>query len=331
VNWDDSRIERRQALKRIGAVGAGVAFAGCSGIVGETGESRDATGGENTITVGSKTYTEQINLGYLAYHLLDKNTGVSPIDNMSYGGNPAFRELYEGNDPSIDIYYEYMGSAWSTEPLARDEQISDRDELYAALQEELESYPVEITEPTDWENTWTPFGRESTLKEYGFETLSDLAAYVNGGNYDITFAVEQSYFGRADGFGALTDHYGFDPDHLQAWKDAGGVFRLGSAPVTGTAIDQGKAEIGLGYSTSAWITDIDGELQTLEDDEGFWPAFHVVGVVHEEVANETVLKQVEKLPEVVPDEEMMRQLNSRATETSPRTATREHLESNDYI
>ena len=327
---------RRRVLKQSGLAALAAGLAGCSAITGgdsendDTGDDDDATGSDSVI-VGSQTFTEQLNLGYFAYHLLNENTDREVIDNTNYGNNSDMAEVYEAEDPGFHVYYEYMGSAWASQPPVNEEQITDPDELHAALEEQLQDRPVQITDRTNWQNTWAPFGKAAVLEEYGFSSLSDLADYVNAGNYDVTFALEASYFGRSDGFEALVDHYGFEEEHVQAWQDAGGIFRLGSGAVTGTAVDQDKADIGLGYSTSAWIADIEGDVQVLEDDEGFWPAFHVVGIVREAVASDAVLTELNKLPEIVPDASTMRELNGYAGEVGPRTATREYLSSEGYI
>lgn len=333
---ETKRMTRRQLVKGLSLTTATTGLAGCAGADGDksaesSDNSREATADSDSLVVGSRTFPEQVTLGYIAYFLLRENTDNEIIDRTGYGGTSDMSEVYQSDSPGFDLYYEYMGTAWAAQPPLNENQITDPDELYSALSDQLQDTPVTITGRTSWENTWAPFGRESVLSEYGLSTLTDLAEYVNAGNYDLTFALESSFFGRADGFEALVDHYGFESKHLAGWKQEGGLFRLGSAPVVGTAVDQRKVDLGLGYSTSAWITDVEGEIRTLNDDQGFWPAFHLVGVVREEVASDTVLTELNRLSEVIPDGATMRELNQRAAETDSRTAAREHLKSNDFM
>jgi len=83
---------RRRVLKQSGLAALAAGLAGCSAITGgdsendDTGDDDDATGSDSVI-VGSQTFTEQLNLGYFAYHLLNENTDREVIDNTNYGNN----------------------------------------------------------------------------------------------------------------------------------------------------------------------------------------------------------------------------------------------------
>jgi osmoprotectant transport system substrate-binding protein len=349
---------RRQLLKRSGLALTTVGLAGCSGSGdssdsggsggggggggsdggddGSSGGGSDSTPTEETLSVavGSKTYNEQINLGYVAYELLANNTDHNVVDKTEFGGNQEIAKAYQSSDPTVHTYYDYMGSIWADHPPAHDEQISDPDEMHSKLKSEMESeHPVRITDRTNWQNTWAPFGKQATLGDAGLSTLSDLAEYVNGGNYDLTFALEQDFYGRGDGFEALMSHYGFEQEHLTAWEENGGILKVTSGPATGTAVDEGQADIGLGYSTSAWIAAIDGEVVTLDDDKGFWPSYHVVGIVHEDIATDEVFAELNKISKIIPDGSTMRSINqdSSADDADNQEVVRSFLKENGFI
>lgn len=347
----ETNQNRRQILKRSGLALATIGLAGCSGGGGDSGGGGGGdggggggggdSGGSNTtaeetlsIAVGSKTYNEQINLGYVAYELLANNTDHNVVDETEFGGNEEIANAYQSDDPAVHTYYDYMGSIWASHPPTHENQISDPDEMHSSLKEEMESeHPVRITDRTNWQNTWAPFGKKSNLGEAGISTLSDLAEYVNGGNYDLTFALEQDFYGRADGFEALMSHYEFEDEHLTAWEENDGILRVSSGPATGTAVDEGQADIGLGYSTSAWIAAIDGEVATLDDDQGFWPSYHVVGIVHEDVATDAVYSELNQISEIIPDGATMREINqsSSADGADNQEVVNTFLSDNGYI
>jgi len=317
---------RRTALKLLAGSGM-VALAGCLGDDDEaddggddTGDGGDDTGdgGDDTgdggetdeeleIIVSSKNHGEQILMGHIAYELLDNNTPHSVRDETNIGGNEEIAEAYQEGD--IHVYYDYMGSLWAAHPPenAADE-ITDPDELYDALKEEMEAeHPLQLTERTAWENTWVPYVETDVAEERDLETVSDLAEYVNDGNYDIQIAIESDFAdpGRDDGWVNLTDHYGFEEEHLENWRDEENIIEV-DVGLTYDAV-MGDADMGIGYGTAGVLADIDHVI--LEDDEEFWPPYHVVGVVHDDVAEADVLDEIGQFPEILPDAETIQELN----------------------
>ncbi|WP_336358361.1 glycine betaine ABC transporter substrate-binding protein [Haloarcula sp. CGMCC 1.6347] len=331
--WTGSR---RRLLGML-ATGGTATLVGCS-TGGETeastaesgGEAAGSTDGSLSVVVSSKGYTEQLNLGYIAYELLANNTGVSLVDETGFGGNAAHAEAYQAGD--IHAYYDYMGSLWAAHPPKHDEaDFATPDEQYEALKSEMESeHPIRILDRADWQNTWAVFIREDAIEGTSIETISDLAGYVNDGNYDIRPAFGDGFRTRSDGFDALLEYYGFEAEHVARWEAEQEFIEAASAQAAGTAVDEGYADLSFGYSTSAWLTTVE-DIVYLDDDRNFWPFFHPVGVVHEDVATDAVVSALNKMPDAIPDAKTMQELNSHATEVGSQQAVVDHLTANGFI
>lgn len=331
-----STTSRRQLLGAL-AAGGTAALAGCASGGNNTNgdESGTNTGGPSgdgslSVVVSSKGYTEQLNLGYIAYELLANNTTANLVDETGFGGNAAHADAYQSGE--IHAYYDYMGSLWASHPPQHEEaNFETPDEQYDALKSEMESeHPIQILDRADWQNTWAVFVREQAIADTDIETISDLATYVNNGNYDIKPAFGDGFRARSDGLDALFDYYGFDSEHVARWESENEFLETASAQAMGTAVDEEYADLGFGYSTSAWLTDVE-DVVFLEDDQNFWPFFHPVGVVRDDVATDDVVSALNTMPDAIPDAETMQQLNSHATEVGSQQAVVDHLQSNGFI
>src|SRR5262245_41240703 len=74
-----------------------------------------------TIRVGSKNFTEQILLGYIAEVALSA-AGADVQDLTNIQGSPSVRQALEVGD--VDLYWEYTGTSWinfqqQTKPIDR--------------------------------------------------------------------------------------------------------------------------------------------------------------------------------------------------------------------
>jgi glycine betaine/choline ABC-type transport system substrate-binding protein len=330
------RQSRRSVLR---ACGTGIVIAtGTAGCVGNGDEGSDSDGDDtgetensdiSEIIVGSKNFTENIILGYMIFEIIENNTDVLPIDEMNYGNNA---ETFEGfRNREIHTYWDYTGTMWMADPPTHDEAISDPQEQYEAVKEQMESeYDLRVLDRTDFENTWVFFALPDELEGTGVDTLSDLAAYVNDGNYEIQLAVEDDFFERPDGWPELTDHYGFGEEALEEWESQGGVV----VTDVGLAYDEVQyrdADVGLGYSTDAQLAQ--SEYERIEDDNDFWPPYNLVPVIAEEKTSETIVAEINKIPPAIGDAGMMQSLNARVNidGESERQVARSFLESEGVI
>jgi len=319
----DSYSANRRELLRATAISAGFTVAGCV----HTGDDAD----NSEIIISSKSFPEQENLGYVAYELLRHNTEYDVFDNTAIGSNEDISNAYQAGE--IHVYYDYLGSLWTDHPPRNSPVGMEPATFHEEVRSEMEAtHPIRILDRTDWENTWAPFAKSEWIENTGIETLSDIAAHVNDGNYDVVLAFEDDFVGREDGLDNLLDHYKFDADNLEAWREREGLKRVVSPAAVGNAVENGDAAIGIGYETSAWLGTLEG-IGFLDDNKQFWPPYNPVGIVHEDVADPPVLEEINKLPDVIPDAATMQTLNLEVAVEgrTPQNVIHEHLIAEGFI
>jgi osmoprotectant transport system substrate-binding protein len=297
-----------------------------------TQKSDDNTGSEGEsiqISVGSKNFTEQVLLGTLAIEILRENTAATVLDNTDFGNTETCREGIVNGD--IHVFWEYIGTAWFWWQPQMEESLGTAQDAYTRVTEHVESnYELTTLDMTPFENSFELFALPETIEETGIETISDLAAYVNDGGYDIRIALEDEFYQRGDGWPGLVDHYGFERQALERWDDNGGIVIID--PGLGyDMVDQVDAEIGLGYTTNAQVSAYN--LQRIEDDRNFWPPYNVFPTVTETKATSPVVTELNNLPSAFENAREMQQLNERVDidGEDPDTVARDFLGQKNLI
>jgi glycine betaine/choline ABC-type transport system substrate-binding protein len=293
-------------------------------------ESGGGNGTDLEITVGSKNFTENIILGQMTIQVLTENTDHAVIDETNYGDNG---ETWEGfTAGAFDTYWDYLGTLWLVHPPQADEAVLESAQAqYDAAVEQMEgAHDLHILEMTPFENSYAFMADPETIAETDIQTVNDLAAYVNRGNYDITIVIEDDFHQRSDGWPALTDHYGFDEMHLANWADASGIMIV-SPGLTYDEVRRGNADVGLAYTTKAQIDTYD--FQLLDDDGNFWPFYNLVPVVDEAKAPDDVQRELNRVIDALDSAETMQTLNARVVvdEENPKEVARSFLSSRGVI
>jgi osmoprotectant transport system substrate-binding protein len=265
---------RRRLLKKTGAAtgAAGLtSIAGCNAVLG------GGDGSTGSVTVSSKSFTEQKILGYLTVESLRANTDIDVNDEVGLGGSVTnFEALKSGES---DLYWEYTGTSWATLPPKHDEVITDSEEIYSKVKSEFEEeHVITLLERSPFNNTYVLLTREQWADEQGVSTLSDFATWVKDGNTDNTVVMNAEFEQRDDGWPGVTDHYGFS----DAASDLD-VKNVGSS-LTYKVVGNGDAILGSGFNTNPKILKFD--LMSLEDDEGFFPVYNPAPMVRQEVLDE---------------------------------------------
>lgn len=293
---------RRDTLRNLGAVAgtAGLAsIAGCSAILG------GGNAAEGSLTVSSKSFTEQKVLGYLTVESLQENTDVEVNDEVGLGGSVTnFEALKSGES---DLYWEYTGTTWATLPPKHEEVITDPQEIYEKSKAEFEEeYDITFLDRAPFNNTYVLLTRTDWAEEQGVSTLSEFASYVNDGNADGTVVMNAEFQERDDGWPGVTDHYGF--------TDAAGDMNVKnvSSSLTYKVVGQGDAMLGSGFNTNPKIPKFD--LTSLEDDENFFPVYNPVPMVRQEAldGNQAITQPLNELAASL-DTETIRSLNRKVS------------------
>lgn len=235
------------------------ALAACSPFGGDDdGES---------ITIGSKNFTEQLILGEMYAMVLEDN-GYVVERSLNLGGTEIAHEALVNGD--IDMYPEYTGTALLA--ILSMETMSDPEEVYqivaAAYEEQFDLVWLDQA-PMNNANALATSQEFSAANN--LTTVSQMVAMAS----EITLAAVPDFEEREDGLAGLMQVYGefeladllvFDPGiKYQAFLD-------GDADVVQVFGTDGQIE---GYG-----------LVVLEDDGGLWPPYHVAPVIRQDYLND---------------------------------------------
>jgi osmoprotectant transport system substrate-binding protein len=223
---------------------------------------------DDRIVVGAKAFTEGYLLGHMAVLVLE-DAGYSVEEQFGVASS-AMRSALESGQ--VDLYYEYTGTAYTVYAGGSDPAVmSDSAEVLEAVRRyDRNEHHLEWLQPVPFNDTYALLMPRVKSRRDGIASLSDLADKVEAGN-NLTIAVDAEFYERPDGLKAMLKHYGI-PDRNIIKMDAGLIY---------TALNEGKIDVGMGYSTDGRIEAFD--LAVLEDDRRFFPAYNPAAVVRSEL------------------------------------------------
>ncbi len=228
-------------------------------------------GSVNTVTIGSKDFSENILLSEIFAQLIEAKTDLKVTRKQNMGGTFVNFEAIKNNQ--IDIYPEYTGTALTAQ-LAMD-VIIDPDEAYDKVAAEFDSrFDIKWLMPLGFNNTYAVAVTDDIYRETGVETVSDLVAIAP----NLTFGAEHEFFDREDGFDGLLATYGM------AFKGAPQKMNIS---LKYQAMDNGDIDVTDVFSTDGNI--LKYNLKILEDDKNFFPPYYAAPIIR----NETLEKHPE--------------------------------------
>nr|WP_297460303.1 glycine betaine ABC transporter substrate-binding protein [uncultured Halomonas sp.] len=269
------------------------------------------------IVVGGKNFTEQLILADMtATYLEGLGYEVEKRDGM---GTTILRQA-QLND-QVDLYWGYTGTSLITFNKVTEDL--SREETYQRVKELDAEKGLVWLEPSDANNTYALAMRAEDADKRGIESISDLAALINGGE-TMTLASNAEFYARDDGLRPLQETYGFEFGRANVKRMDFGL--------TLPTLDQKNVDVAMATATDGRIPAFD--LVILEDDKGFFPAYALTPVVREEVleANPKLAEQLNKLSTLI-DDATMAKLNARVDvdqETIEHVAT-DFLEQHDLL
>jgi osmoprotectant transport system substrate-binding protein len=228
-----------------------------------------------SVAVGSKNFSEQILLGKIAVILL-RSAGADATDLTNIPGSASARAAQlEGQ---VDLQWEYTGTAWISY-LGHEKGIPDESKQYQAVREEdLRKNGLVWLPPAPMNNTYGFAATKDTVERLGVAKLSDLADIPKE---ERTFCVESEFANRNDGLEPMLETYDI-PLGSEVPRDNLKVLDTG---VIYDATAKGTCNFGEVFTTDGRIKALD--LQVLEDDRNFFPAYNVCVVVRKEVLEES--------------------------------------------
>lgn len=215
---------------------------------------------KQTITVGSKLFTESVILGEIASQLAELEGYEREFFEQLGGTRILWNALLEGE---IDVYPEYTGTI--IQEILQDDSIQSFQELEIKLSE----FGIKTTRPLGFNNTYALGMRKDRASELGINTISDLVKHNQ-----IKYGFSNEFVERADGWVGLRNAYEL-PNTSVRGLDHDLAYR---------GLEAGDIDVIDLYSTDAEIDYYD--LKVLEDDQGFFPRYDAVFLYRAGLENE---------------------------------------------
>lgn len=177
--------------------------------------------------------------------------------------------------------------------------VKDPDEAFDIVKKEFASRYDQTYMPSyGFDNTYVFLVRKDTAEQYNLKTVSDLADHAG----KLVAGVDTAWITRkGDGYDGFQEEYGFSFANILPMQ-IGLVY---------DAVDAGKMDIVLGYSTDGRIASYD--LVMLEDDRHFFPPYDAAAVISNGLLKESpeIKDAIAKLAGKI-DTEQMQKLNYEA-------------------
>lgn len=246
----------------------------------------------NTITIGSKDFTEQDILGELLAQQIEANTELKVNRRLHLGGTFICHEALKSGQ--IDAYVEYTGTAFTT--ILKQKAISDPKKVYQQLKQDYaKQFQLEVMPPLGFQNTFAMIIRGDEARAKNVQTISQAAKYTP--QWQAGFGYEFSE--REDGLPGLSKTYNLKFTKAPKIIDLGLLYQ---------ALQQKQVDIVAGNSTDGAIPRLD--LVILKDDKQYFPPYEATPIVRQ-----SVLKQHPELQSAIAqlngliDEQQMQRLN----------------------
>lgn len=246
----------------------------------------------NTVTVGSKDYSENIVLGEIFAQLIEAKTDLKVIRKLNMGG--TFVNFEAIKNGQIDLYPEYTGTALTAQ--LKMDVITDADETYRTVSEEFDKqFNIKWLKPLGFNNTYTLAVTNEIFETYRIETFSDLAAISE----NLVFGAEHEFFDRQDGFDGLVKTYGM--------KFKGEPKKM-NVSLKYQAMGSGDIDVTDAFATDGQIKQYN--LKVLKDDKNFFPPYYAAPIIRKEVLEKyPELEQILNSLEGLIDDETMMEIN----------------------
>lgn len=213
------------------------------------------------VKIGSKASIENVILGEMLCHLA-RHAGAEAQHRSALGGTQiVYQALVKGD---IDLYTEYTGTLIAE--ILQGERVRSDDDLRAALARR----GLAMSRPLGFNNTYAIGLTESLASQRNIRTISDLARPEHA---DLRLGLSDEFVQRADGWPGLKATYQLP--HQPRTMDHNLAYR---------GIVAGSIDVTDLYSTDAEIPYY--KLRVLEDDRGYFPAYHCVLLYRRELQDQ---------------------------------------------
>ncbi|WP_367127356.1 glycine betaine ABC transporter substrate-binding protein [Saccharothrix sp. HUAS TT1] len=221
------------------------------------------------VAVGSKDFTENQVLGYVAEVALDA-AGAEVRDMTNIQGSNSSRQALITGD--VDVSWDYTGTGWISY-LGNTEPIPEERAQYEAVRDaDLARNGLRWLDYSAVNNTYAFAVTADYARAHDLRTTSDMVELIARDPSQGVFCLETEFTSRDDGFPGVARAYGFDPGAVR-------VKTFGTGTIY-TATAQGLCNFGEVFTTDGRITALD--LVVLEDDRKFFPQYNAAVVLRED-------------------------------------------------
>jgi len=211
------------------------------------------------VTVGSKDFTENILLAYMAeMGLSAAGADVRDLTDIK-GSNSSRQALIAGQ---TDITWEYTGTGWISYQ-GNETPIPDEREQYDAVNKaDQEQNGITWLNYSPVNNTYAFATTAAYAEQHNLNTTSDMTEFLKQNPDQAVFCLETEFVSRQDGFPGVQKTYGFPPGEIKQFG-TGAIY---------AAISSGTCQFGEIFTTDGRIAGLN--LKVLEDDKKFFPQYN---------------------------------------------------------
>jgi osmoprotectant transport system substrate-binding protein len=268
----------RRALPILAAlIAAAIGLSACS--IGSTATAAPGSLAQNaslkgaTFTVGSKEFTEQLVLCQITIQAL-QSAGATVNQHCGLNGSTTARTALTSG--SIDMYWEYTGTAW-VDYLQHTKPVPGAAAQYqAAAQQDLTQNHIVWLDPAPYNSTYAIVVKTSVAQQLGVRSISDYAKLVAANPSQAAMCAASEFEGRDDGLPGLASIYGFK-------LPSGNLATLAEGAIYNAVAKSNPCNFGEGDTTDGRIKGLG--LTALTDDKQFFPIYNPALTVRQSVAN----------------------------------------------
>ncbi|HWZ42637.1 MAG TPA: glycine betaine ABC transporter substrate-binding protein [Candidatus Saccharimonadales bacterium] len=217
-----------------------------------------------SISIGSKNFTEQMVLGELLTQYLGRFSSL-PISKRFYlaGTYICHQALLAGR---IDMYVEYTGTALVA--ILKEPPSSGHEQVFHSVKGlYARKFNLEVLPSLGFDNTFAMVMRGNDARTGRLKTLSDAAAIAS----QLRLGVGYEFMERKDGYRGMVSKYGLKFAEAPRVMDLGLLYR---------ALQNNQVDLVAGSNTDGLIAALD--LVVLEDDLQYFPPYDAVPIVRRE-------------------------------------------------
>ena len=217
-----------------------------------------------TITIGSKNFTEQVILGEILAQQIEAETDLKVERQFNLGGTFICHEAVKVGQ--IDGYVEYTGTALTA--ILKQKPINDPKEVYGIVKQAYdEDFKLTLMDSLGFENTFAIVIRREDAENFNIKTISQAAQYTP--QWRAGFGYE--FLARKDGYPGLAKTYGLKFKNTPQQMDLGLMYK---------ALAEKQVDLVAGNSTDGLIPVL--KLVVLEDDKKYFPPYEAVPVFNQQ-------------------------------------------------